>query len=62
MTIRTDAQDHLGGTLPASAQASGRLPYEKPRVIFREPLEAVAAVCVPPNGKATPIDCFIGSS
>ena len=39
-----------------------RRPYEKPRITFREPLEGVAAVCSPPNGKANPIDCVIGSS
>jgi len=38
-----------------------RRPYEKPRITFHEPLEGVAAVCVPPNGKAV-APCIVGSS
>jgi len=36
--------------------------YEKPRVLYREPLEAVAAACTPP-GKSGPAEmCDFGSS
>jgi hypothetical protein len=34
-------------------------PYEPPRIVSREPLEAVAAVCSPP-GKANPGACPTG--
>lgn len=33
------------------ASASGKEPYEHPRITFREPMEAVAVVCGPPFGK-----------
>jgi hypothetical protein len=33
-----------------------RKPYEKPRVLYREPLEAVAAACTPAPGKSTPVE------
>lgn len=62
MKTRTDAQDCFEGTPSAPVRPAGKLPYEKPRVTFREPLEAVAAVCVPPTGKAAPPVCTIGSS
>jgi hypothetical protein len=41
-----------------------RKPYEKPRVLYREPLEAVAAACTPaPPGKSGPAEmCNVGSS
>lgn len=45
-----------------SSRSPRRLPYEKPRVTFREPLEGVAAVCSPPLGKDTALACAIGSS
>lgn len=39
-----------------------RKPYEKPRVLYREPLEAVAVACSPP-GKSGPAEsCSFGSS
>jgi len=36
---------------PAGTYPAGKEPYERPRITFREPLEAVAAVCFPPIGK-----------
>ncbi|MCP4657332.1 MAG: hypothetical protein GY856_18125 [bacterium] len=33
------------------AAGSGKEPYERPRITFREPMEAVAVVCGPPFGK-----------
>ncbi len=41
-----------------SGDDSGREPYETPRIVYREPLEAVATVCVP--GKASPGACPVG--
>jgi len=39
----------------------GRKPYEAPRILSREPLEAVAAVCSPsPPAKANPGACPSG--
>lgn len=36
-------------------------PYDPPRILSREPLEAVAAVCTPaPPGKANPGACPAG--
>ena len=32
-------------------------PYEAPRVLSREPLEAVAAVCTPAPAKSNPTLC-----
>ncbi len=38
-----------------------REPYETPSILYREPLEAVAAVCVPVNpAKASPAICTQG--
>ena len=43
---------------PASSPTPKK-PYEPPRIVSREPLEAVAAVCSPP-GKANPGACPTG--
>jgi hypothetical protein len=44
--------------LPASG---GRRPYEPPRILFREPLEAMAAICTPhPPAKANKGLCPLG--
>lgn len=41
----------------------GKKPYEKPRVLFREGLESVAAACVPaPPGKPDIVSCGIAQS
>lgn len=42
-----------------SATDRERRPYERPRVLSRERLEAVAAICSPP-GKADPGSCPTG--
>ena len=42
-----------------AASAPPKKPYEPPRIVSREPLEAVAAVCSPP-GKANPGACPTG--
>ena len=34
--------------LPETQEDTGRRPYQPPRIIFREPLEAMAAICTPP--------------
>jgi hypothetical protein len=45
----------------ASGDASGREPYEPPRIVYREPLEAVAVTCLPaPPAKGTPGNCPLG--
>jgi hypothetical protein len=41
--------------------ASGRRSYEPPRILYREPLEAMAAVCAPsPPAKGNPGFCSHG--
>lgn len=43
-------------------QPTARRRWEKPRILFREPLEAVAAACLPsPPGKSAGV-CAIASS
>ena len=52
---QTAAGDDEGRSTPA-----GR-PYERPRILSREPLEAVAAVCSPPGvAKSNPGLCPSG--
>lgn len=47
----------------ASSGASGGLaPYSAPAIIFRTPLEAVAASCYSAPGKADLISCLVGNS
>jgi hypothetical protein len=36
--------------------------YERPRVLFREPLEMIASVCDPPGGKESAGACAIVGS
>lgn len=43
------------------AGAKSKKAYEKPRVIYRAPLEAMAAVCTGQYGKATGY-CLVASS
>jgi hypothetical protein len=43
------------------ASPAARRPYEAPRVLYREPLEAMAAVCAPaPPAKNNPGVCPSG--
>ena len=52
-----------GATLPrALASASGSQPYVAPAIIFRTPLEAVAASCYSAPGKADILSCLVGNS
>jgi hypothetical protein len=39
-----------------------RLPYERPRVLYREPLEIIAAVCTDQDSKPDTIQCMLGPS
>jgi hypothetical protein len=52
------------GTAGASAHVPGdpgRRPYQQPRILFREPLEAMASVCAPhPPAKGNPGVCPSG--
>jgi hypothetical protein len=44
-----------------AADQPGKRPYERPRILSREPLEAVAAVCAPtPPAKGNPGLCPSG--
>lgn len=40
--------------------ATEREPYEPPRIVYREPLEAVATACTEPTSKGNPGSCPIG--
>ena len=45
----------------ATSEVSGREPYEPPRIVYRERLEAVATVCSPAGqAKGSPVACPIG--
>lgn len=37
----------------ARADKVKKKPYEKPAILYRAPLEALAAACPPPNGKSS---------
>ena len=46
---------------PTDVRSAGRKIYERPRILSREPLEAVAAVCAPaPPAKSNPGVCPSG--
>jgi len=48
----------MADTRDAEKPEGAKRPYEAPRVLSREPLEAVAAVCAPaPPSKANPGAC-----
>lgn len=51
----------MAETRDPEKQEPAKRPYEAPRVLSREPLEAVAAVCTPaPPAKANPGVCAQG--
>jgi hypothetical protein len=54
------------GSSPSSqfpdTPGAGLRPYFAPAVIFRTPLEAVAATCYGAPGKAELTDCIVGNS
>jgi len=46
---------------PETPEISERRPYQPPRILFREPLEAMAAICTPhPPAKANKGLCPMG--
>jgi hypothetical protein len=46
---------------PATTATGERRPYQAPRILFREPLEAMAAICSPhPPAKANKGLCPLG--
>lgn len=47
--------ENTSGT--STENGSGRKPYEAPRILYREPLEALAISCTGPGGKGDPINC-----
>ncbi len=42
------------------AESGARRPYEPPRIVYREPLEAVATACTASTSKGNPGACPIG--
>jgi hypothetical protein len=47
--------------LPEMPESTARRPYQPPRILFREPLEAMAAICTPhPPAKANKGLCPMG--
>ena len=47
---------------PPTGASGGLAPYAAPAIIFRTPLEAVAASCYSAPGKADLISCLVGNS
>lgn len=47
--------------MPETSATAARRPYQAPRILFREPLEAMAAICSPhPPAKANKGLCPLG--
>lgn len=62
---RTAGEVQQGATRGGGGEPQGpeKKPYEPPRVVAREPLEAVAAVCAPvPPAKRNAVTCRNGPS
>jgi hypothetical protein len=57
---RKKTSSQSGTSSDVSGDVSGREPYEAPRIVYREPLEAVATACGAPPAKGTPAVCPIG--
>jgi hypothetical protein len=54
-------ETHPGSPDPGGGAPAVRRRYERPRILYREPLEAVAAVCSPPGvAKSNPGLCPSG--
>lgn len=54
-------QTKLGSENTLADRRDARRCYERPRILSRQPLEAVAAVCAPaPPAKANPVVCPSG--
>jgi hypothetical protein len=47
-------------TKTKESESVQREPYEPPRIVYREPLEAVATACTDANSKGNPGACPIG--
>ena len=64
MTERTvNSMEQAKTTTPEAGapQDGGRKPYEPPKILSREPLEAAAGVCAPsPPAKSNPGTCSTG--
>jgi hypothetical protein len=55
------AKQPLSNDPGSSPAAASRRPYQPPRILFREPLEAMAAICTPhPPAKANKGLCPMG--
>ena len=44
-----------------AGEGGNRLPYEPPRILYREPLEIIAAVCTDVDSKPDSISCPFGT-
>lgn len=61
--MSTDSKYRETKSQAGSQKKRVRKDYEKPRIIFREPLEVVAAACTPsPPGKNTAGVCSLPQS
>lgn len=49
-----------GDEEPGGARAN-KLPYETPRILYREPLEIIAAVCTDVDSKPDSTSCPFGT-
>jgi len=56
-----NSSDRGDRSVSSEERSDPRRPYAKPRIVYREPLEAVAADCSIPNGKSDPT-CIVGFS
>jgi hypothetical protein len=56
-----NSQEITSGNEKATSRQPMKRRYERPRILSRQPLEAVAAVCAPaPPAKANPVVCPSG--
>lgn len=61
MSVHPMDTRHSAAPEPPPLEAPRRRPYEAPRILFREPLEALAAVCQPsPPAKGSRAMCPMG--
>jgi hypothetical protein len=55
--VRLGRVDEQASGGDQEAASEGRRPYSAPRILSREPLESVAAVCAPAPAKSNPGVC-----
>ncbi len=61
---KLDVENKTTSKAPAKsrAKAKGKKAYDKPRVVYHAPLEAMASVCTPGAGGKASGTCTIGNS